>query len=361
MYSDTEIETAIASGAIDRAAADRLRASVAAQRQSLPADDEMFRLVTGFNDIFVTIAAALVIFAAWNIIGGLAAAAVSWGLSEYFTRQKRMALPSIFLLLCFACGVFSTLNHVAYGLTMPDPTPWSRYPYRSHSGISSAFLMAMAASAMLTAAAISAHWRRFHVPITIAALTSALALVVGCLLTLSLIWLGLDAEQAVSVIPWLAFLIGLAIFAYAMKWDLADPERVTRKSDVAFWLHLTASPLIVHPLFWQLAKISAAGGSDGDIARGIAAVLAILLYALLGLVALVVDRRAVLVSALAYVVVAMTYLLRSDGQVGSTIAVAGALIGGLLLAMSVYWRDLRRATLSLLPENYRSMLPRAPV
>lgn len=358
MYSETEIEGAIASGAIDRAAAERLRASIAAQRQSLPADDEMFRLVTGFNDIFVTIAAALLIHAAWTLVGGIAAAAISWGLAEYFTRRKKMALPSIFLLLCFAGGVFSTLAHIAHDLMVPTRhSMFGSYPVNYAPRSMAPFLIALAASAMLTAAAVSAHWKRFHVPITIAALTSAFAFAAGCMLMMMLDVVGLTHRQTMNVLPWIAFCMGVVIFTYAMRWDLADPERVTRRSDVAFWLHLTASPLIVHPLFWQLARV----GSGNEGSPILAALGALVLYGLLGVVALIVDRRAVLVSALAYVVVAMAVLTRVNGQIGSTIVISGAMIGTLLLLMSVFWRGLRRQAMSILPDAYRIRLPGARV
>lgn len=354
MYSDAEIETAVSSGAIDRETAERLRANIASQRHSLPADDEMIRLVTGFNDIFVTIAAALVIFAAWKVVGGIAAAIISWGLAEYFTRKKKMALPSIFLLLCFAAGIFSTLAHLAYTITLPDANNFTSYGSRASSPPTASLIIALSAAGLLTAAAIVAHWKRFHVPITIAALTAALAMVAGCFILLILHLSGISLIKGMVIMPWIAFIMGLVIFAYAMRWDLKDPERVTRRSDVAFWLHLTASPLIVHPLFMQLAVI----GSDSPGSRVIAALLAILLYGVLALFALIVDRRAVLVSALAYVVIAMGVLMRANGEIGSTIVMSGAVIGALLLALSVFWRSLRQATVRLLPEAFQLRLPK---
>ena len=114
MYSESDIEAAVTAGAIDAAAARRLRDFVAANRAAPAVDEESFRLVTGFNDIFVTIAATLLLVAVGWIggevappIAGFAVAAVAWGLAEYFTRARRMALPSILLLLAFAGGLFA--------------------------------------------------------------------------------------------------------------------------------------------------------------------------------------------------------------------------------------------------------------
>ena len=66
MYSQQELDDAVAAGVMTPAAADAFRAYVERQRSSVIADEEQFRLLTGFNDIFVSIAAAILLFAvAW--------------------------------------------------------------------------------------------------------------------------------------------------------------------------------------------------------------------------------------------------------------------------------------------------------
>ena len=58
--------------------------------------------------------------------------------------------------------------------------------------------------------------------------------------------------------PSLVFIpIGLAIFATAMKFDMSDRNRVTQRTDIAFWLHLLAAPLIVHSIVRPLLTESA--------------------------------------------------------------------------------------------------------
>src|SRR3546814_10688767 len=113
MYTDEDLETTVAVGLLtpDQAAAFRTHAD--ARRAAPAVDEEQFRLITGFNDIFVSIAAILLLIAVAMIGRGLGpgagaalVAAVSWGLAEYFTRKRRMALPSILLLLTFVGGVF---------------------------------------------------------------------------------------------------------------------------------------------------------------------------------------------------------------------------------------------------------------
>ena len=63
MYSEEDIQSAVASGAVSAEAADALRAHIAARHAMPPGDEEHFRLITGFNDIFVTIAAVMILVA----------------------------------------------------------------------------------------------------------------------------------------------------------------------------------------------------------------------------------------------------------------------------------------------------------
>ena len=85
--------------------------------------------------------------------------------------------------------------------------------------------------------------------------------------------------------------LGLAIFALAMWFDSSDLKRQTRRTDIAFWLHLLAAPIIVHPILLSVT------GSDAPLG---AALQVILVFVCLAVVALVVDRRAILVSSLSY-------------------------------------------------------------
>src|SRR3546814_10120636 len=102
---------------------------------------------------------------------------------------------------------------------------------------------------------------------------------------------------------------GLGFFTLAMWWYHSDRVRQTRRSDVAFWLHRLAEPMIAHPIFFLL------GVTQGDDISSVAAVMVIGIYIAFGLVALAIDRRALLVSALAYVLFALTQLFQTFGAV----------------------------------------------
>jgi len=200
MYSQQEIDDAVASGVISPDAAAALRAHIERQRSSMIADDEQFRLITGFNDIFVSIAAAILLFAVgwigqWigqrtglvldgdgpSLLAPLAVAATAWPLAMFFTARRRMALPSILLLLAFVGGVFGTVGLSITQAIGPD----SLNNNNLLGGI------VLAASAAVSAVAAWIHWRTFHVPITIAAgAGSVAAIAVGLLLAA----LGQNAE-----------------------------------------------------------------------------------------------------------------------------------------------------------------------
>jgi hypothetical protein len=86
MYSGTDIDSAVVAGVLRPEAATTLRSFVASSPDTPAVDDESFRLLTGFNDIFVPIAIALVLAAMawigqsiWPPLGGMAVVAVAWG------------------------------------------------------------------------------------------------------------------------------------------------------------------------------------------------------------------------------------------------------------------------------------------
>ena len=351
MYSQTDLDEAVAAGALSADAANALRNFVAGQNAMPAVDEEHFRLLTGFNDIFVSIAAVMLMSAVGFIgqligpqveqngpspLAGAAVAATAWGLALFFTAKRRMALPSIILLLAFVGGV---LFASGAGIAMiVGPERFENSPQMAGT--------LGAISAAIAAAAAWLHWKRFRVPITVAAGAAAVAgIAMGALVAV----LG-DVANMKEIVLGFMLLLGLGIFLVAMRWDSSDPARVTRRSDVAFWLHLLAAPMIVHPIF-SLLGLTNGGGSIGS------AVVVILLYVALGVTALAIDRRALLVSALAYVLWALSNLFERFGAVQFNIALTALVIGSALLLLSAFWHQARAAIVRPLPESLRARLP----
>jgi hypothetical protein len=356
MYSQQELDDAVAAGVINAEAAAALRGYFETQRSTAIPDEEQFRLLTGFNDIFVSIAAAILLFAVGWIgqsigqsagliidhdgpspVAPLLVAATAWGLAMFFTAKRRMALPSILLLLTFIGAVFA---FVGFSLVIAIG-PESFENNTVMGGIAGAI------SAAVAALAAWIHWRTFRVPITIAAgAASVAAIAVSLLFTV----IGQDNENAKNIILGFVLLLGVGVFLFAMWWDGSDRGRLTRRADVAFWLHLLAAPMIVHPVFTLLGLT----GGHATIGEGLAVVA---LYIVLGVTALAIDRRALLVSALAYVLYALQALFREFGAVELNIALTALLIGSALLLLSAYWHQARALIVRPLPGSLRERLP----
>lgn len=351
MYSESDLEAAVAAGAISPDAATRLRTYVAQSRLTPMVDEEHFRLLTGFNDIFVSIAAIILLVAVGWIgnsippridvdgpspFGGLFVAAAAWGLATYFTGKRRMALPSILLMLAFVMGVFGTAL-----FTLIVSIGEARFENNDRL-----VSLVAAGAAAVAAGGAWVHWRKFRVPITVAAGMTAL---VGLILSLIAYAMG-DTPSLQNTLLAFALLLGVGVFLLAMWWDGSDPRRETRRSDVAFWLHLLAAPLIVHPIFSLL------GLNDGHATAG-EAVIVLGVYIAFGLTALAIDRRALLVSALAYVLWALTDLFERFGAVELSFAFTALIIGSALLLLSAFWQTARGSVVRGLPGSLQSRLP----
>ena len=327
MYSESDLEGAVTAGVLPRSTVDAFRQHIAATRSTPAVDEESFRLLTGFNDIFVGIAIALLLTSiAWlggwvkTGLGGFGVAVAAWVLAEYFTRVRRMALPSIVLMLAFVGGVAATMIG-----TLVDINPdWSE---RTNALIGTGI-------AIVTGGAAWLHWKRFAVPITVAAgAASGVAALVA-------LYVAATGAQQNQIYP-LVLVGGIVTFVLAMWWDGSDLARQTRRSDVAFWLHLAAAPMIAHSVFHML------GVFQGQIGMTQAAIV-LVLYVVFGLIALAIDRRALLVSSLAYVLYALSTLFQQAGAVELSMAFTALVIGSALLTLSAFWHPMRRAVVGTL-------------
>ena len=375
MYSEEDINSAVAAGALSAEAAADFRTHMSKVRQLPRGSEENFRLINSFNDIFVSIGVVILLLAvgaigqalagiispaaqfwelpneiseaeiaAWQAasnlkgaltiaLSGLLLAAAAWPLAEFFTRKRRMALPSIILLLAFVGGVFATFLGVGVALV--------------EEGNDRLGAIVISVAALIAAAGAYFHWRRFMVPITVAAGTAAVAGTVIALIVAVIAPENVSDETVFALI----FAAGLAVWFIAMRWDISDRERITRRSDVAFWLHLLAAPMIAHPIFVLL-------GVTEDDNLGVGAAIGVLaVYVGFGLVALAIDRRALLVSALVYVLFALTFLFREFGAVELNFALTALVIGSALLSLSAFWQVIRRGVVGALPQAMQAKLP----
>ncbi|MBJ7539355.1 hypothetical protein [Marinomonas transparens] len=328
MYTDEDLNTAIEKGIFTKSSVVEFRRLIAGLNGSPSVDEENFKLVGGFNDIFVVIACGLLLVSAfwvfqavYDSLGLAVFAMLSWVLAEFFVRKRKMALPAIALLLAFVGSVFLVVISLS-----PNPDD----------------VVFTFATAVSTLAAIL-HWRRFRVPITVAVGTAAALGLAVTVITNAF-------PESKNILLLLAFLGGIVAFTFAMYWDSSDTKRTSYKSDVAFWLHLLSAPLIIHPVFSSLGVL------EGNESLGnMLAIVA--LYVLMTGVSIAIDRRVFMVSSLVYVVYALSSLIENYGGVGYSFAATGVVVGGALLLLSAYWHRVRALILTRLPDLIQQKIP----
>lgn len=380
MYSQGEIEDAVAAGALAPEQAASFREFVAARNQIPTADEEHFRLIRGYNDIFVAYAciAALIAvgmigtlipigvrggggfgpFPSLPIMAPLFVTAASWGLAEIFTLRRRTALPSWLLAFSFGFGAFMTLLMILL--------PMLGSPAGMGSSSGGALLSAVAAA--IAAAATWAFWLRFRVPV---APTIAVGLgVIATIAVLGAMFTG--TRGGAGILSVIMFLIGIGVFAYAMWWDMQDRWRITDRNEVGLWMHGLAALLLVF-------SITAMLGVSQGIASVSSAMIMIVLFLAFALLSLVVNRKALLLTALAPLIQAVNSLARGGSGSGSSsynaygpgsggdyngpgsnmfggTLVTVVVISLILLLLALFWSPIRRAVLRILPAGLRNRL-----
>jgi len=355
MISEPVLRQAVERGIVTAQQAEGLRqlADDVARREFEPeADREKLRFVSGFADIFVVIGIGLFVGAgSYFLLESVTPAAgapiltvLIWGLAELFSRRHRMALPSIVLLVLFTgSALFSIFLWTATIWNLNPHSIDSAFDPRIRTG-SMADRIALSLAALLTVGAVWLHYLRFRVPITVAAGVAVLA---GSAFVFMLALAPGFVERFAGII---ILLIGVLIFLLAMRFDMSDPRRETRRTDIAFWLHLLSAPLIVHSFIQEVF------GGVATVNPG-KAVAMIGMFLVLSVVALIIDRRALLVSALVYTGIALGTLFKETAITTATIPAALLALGAIILGLSIGWQPLRRLTLLFLPAHLRRRFP----
>jgi hypothetical protein len=363
MLQDADLDAAVAQGIVTDAQAAALR-DLAHRRQRERAvalgHEERFRFVRGFNDIFFAIGVVLFVlgvayFMPPGSTGYLLMAAVVWGLAEILVRRLRLVLPGILLTIAFVALVFAASVGLGAESWLGLRVSW-RWPtalsilqgLQYYPGGPLVF----AARALVPAAAAAAFYWRFKLPFALLPLGASL--VVAALGVASFLLPNASAVSDTIVL----LLCGLGTFAAAMSFDAADRERLTRRADCAFWLHLLAAPLIVHSAI-SLAALPLADSLGRVTSMSTALALAVVaIVAALAVVALLIDRRALLVAGLASLGGAIGYVLEGDRVF--VLAATLVILGAFVLTLGAGWVPLRRRLLALLSPAISNRLPPVP-
>lgn len=330
--------------AVADAAAERDDAALDARAAE---DSEQPRFVRGFHDILITIGVVVVLIGLWGLGGPLLTLPVILILAEILVRRQRLALPSVVLTLAFAHWVVMVTQ-----MLMTDYQDGAA-PLTFVLTFLSAFPIPLALF----------YWR-YRVPLALAGLVLSIALLAVAVFLFALdkvLGINVASDDYVPLLPPILLVGALGVFTVAMRYDVSDPQRLTSRSDTAFWLHLAAAPALLYSMMGVVFATSGAGTWwDGHASSG-QAIAAILIVALFMLVGLVIDRRAFVTSGLLSLGGAVWTMLNQTGaSLDNYVFVAFAVVGVTVLVIGIFWQTLRRLVMNLLPETVTARLHAAP-
>ncbi len=341
-----DIRAAVGAGKISEAQATAIIALSDARRgarENLGGLDEPFELFKGFNEIFIVVGLTI-LYAGWTgltgistylasssmvslLLCGLAGMAALVGLALYFTRRRRMVAPSIALAIIFAFSAVQAGWAVSYWM-VPDS---GISKITGYNDVRTVIMLALATLALIV------YWLAFRVPF--AMLLIALGFYATCFGLTALNGPELESVRDVfllsanSAFSWITLALGLLGLALALRFDVSDPHRVTRRASQAFWLHVISAPAIVNTVAFTLFQQGGAGAYL--ILSGFLVLMAVF--------AIVIDRRSFLISGIGYVV-ALTALV-AEGQTWAFIL----LLGVFLVALGAFWESIRGGIMAVMP------------
>lgn len=371
MADRADLEAAAAAGVISAEQVQPLHTFLAGRRATpaTPArptisGEEDLRFIRNFHDVFLAIgillfsiglAIGIGTYVATSaadptnaaVLGGalcLGAAALLWGLGELFARRRRLFLPAIAIVLAFTAFTVVAAGALYTGVLLERGFEANLSDLRSIPPEIRAGIMVAAAFMIL---APLGFYARFRLPFSLGAAGAGFAVfvIVSALLA--------NLEAAVNYLSALYLALGVLLFLAGVAFDARDPERATRFSDNGFWLHFAAAPLILNGALGLVSQALTGSASFGQVGMMVSAdnaaplaVATLIVVALLGVVSLLINRRALIVSALITTGVAIGILMNAAGLGAGALAASTLIVlGAFVLILGAGWHAVRRALL----------------
>lgn len=300
----------------------------------------MPRFVRGFHDILITIGVAAACIGLAYTMGPLAVMVAAWALAELLVRRQRLALPAFALTLVWGGAATVAFSEHA-PLLLPEV-----FSGRLEVGIVTALVLALVL-----------FYGRFRVPFALAATILAVG-VLSLEFLVTVFFSGDTLELMVRgrlpSFSILTFFHAAALFAVALWFDWRDLERRTRRSDVAFWLHLAAAPALLYTAAFLIMTLFGSQIAQSNFWESLTvAVLPVVI--ILMFIGVLIDRRAFVTAGLVSLGSAVGYFLGDvDFTASSTFGFALLVVGVVVLLLGVNWQGLRRVVLRLLPRAWRT-------
>ncbi|WP_375264560.1 hypothetical protein [Planktotalea sp.] len=332
-----DIRAAVASNILTEPQAASLMAladSRRGTRENMNGLDEPFELFRGFNEVFIVIG-LVILYSGWmgltginsflsdnangsTLVYGVISVVVTYALTRYFTLQRRMVAPSIMLV------VLMGLSGLQIGASLANLF-----------GFDGASMIAFAAT--LSTLLLGAFYFVFRIPVTVFFIALGVFVATGALVVQG----GVNIPSVSDFFmltnngpyAYITIILGLIGLFIAMRFDMSDPHRVTRRASSGFWLHVIAAPAIVNTVALTLLE---GGGVLNQI-------ILLAFLAIMAIFAIIIDRRSFLVAGIGYIVaLAITVL---DGNAAIVILILG--LG--LVFLGAKWEGLRARFMDALP------------
>lgn len=335
-----DLRAAVASGVIDEAQAVSLQ-TLSDQRMGYRAnmigDDEPFELFKGFAEIFVTVGLGLLLagFIGLTALFGdavlipIVGLGLSWIFALYFTKKRRMSLPSIALCLSYALSV----AFIVWAMLLDE-----------FRGLGSAETAALGLAGMI---AVLVYFRVFRLPFAM--------FVVGMFGIIAMVGIVelLDGSTTNGFMrptdffdlrgnPNLAIgtlVFGLIAFVAALYFDTKDPHRISRYASTAFWLHILAAPALVNTLVMSNYTMGGAVGTS----------VSIVILTLFTFLAIVIDRRSFLTAGLIYMGLLLAQAVRDTGTDWAPV-ITLLTLGFFVTVLGAFWTQARAVIMGALPD-----------
>jgi len=332
-----DIRAAVASGVISEAQAAKLEILAEARhgyRAHMTDEDEPFELFRGFSEIFVTVglvilfAGMLAMLVPLYALGSITilpvvAAGLAWLGAEYFTRRRRMALPSSFLSIAFGVSIL-ILSGLSQNIEAAALSAVVFEPQRELLPQRILMVFALALVGMII------WYLRFRIPFS--------------MLVMGIMGLGVVFSLASFFDP---SLLNNITSPVAMLFDLGGNSNAALAT-LAFgtltfviamgFEHVLAAPAIVNTMAFTTWSL---GGQMGLI-------LTALTLAIFTLLAIIIDRRSFLTAGLIY----FAFVLNSvvDGGSSTWTSIYTLLVlGGAVTLVGTFWTQIRTGLMKALP------------
>jgi hypothetical protein len=276
--------------------------------------EEPLRFIRSFGDVFIAFGIGILVFAI-NMLGlsqyEYIAPIIGFILiAEWLVKVRKLALPGMAILIGILFFVHRAIN------------------FDSEQ------------SAILTFGLIAAtslvFYVRYKMPFSLLPLA-------GALISIAILTIGERILSDPIIFP----ALGLIIFSVAMLFDSQDTKRETHLSDSAFWLHLLASPLIVHGIMLSMLL------GDHDWLQAIDKEIVIVIFFIVFLLlALLLDRRAMLISTQMYMIYALTQLVQGQFSNSQNLIIYILMgLGVFIIFFGTFWYRTRRLIFGFMSGN----------